>query len=86
MPYLQSKPPVAEGEPPVHMQLKGEREALPTWIREKQELDAKKQALNDKFEQLRQNILGNVPLAIEERATAEPGTTGCFGRLPVAAV
>jgi cell division protein FtsZ len=75
MPYLQSKPPVAEGEPPVHMQLKGAKEEPADIDPEKKELDAKKQALNDKFEQLRQNILGNVPLQSKNHPQ-QPGYTG----------
>jgi cell division protein FtsZ len=75
MPYLQSKPPVAEGEPPVHMQLKEEKEKPSELDLEKKELDAKKQALNDKFEQLRQNILGNVPLQ-SKNTPPQTGNTG----------
>src|SRR5690349_3306116 len=47
-----------EKEAPVHLQLKIKDDAHAEFEKEKQELDAKKQALNDKFEQLRQNIIG----------------------------
>jgi len=47
-----------EKEAPVHLQLKIKEDANTEFEKEKQELDAKKQALNDKFEQLRQNIIG----------------------------
>ena len=52
--------PVRNEQPPVHLQLtiKEETADLSEAEREKKELDAKKQILNDKFEQLRQNILG----------------------------
>src|SRR6476469_4630424 len=58
LPYLQVKTVVeAPAEPPTHLQLKMEAEEAADRERERQEMDAKKQALNDKFEQLRQNIL-----------------------------
>jgi cell division protein FtsZ len=75
MPYLQNMPPVAEKDPPVHLQLKTEKEEPSEMDREKRELDAKKQALNDKFEQLRQNILGNVPLQ-PKNPHQQPGYSG----------
>src|SRR6478672_3988088 len=62
LPYLQAKAPVEDKEEsPVHMQLKMEDNESVERDREKEELDAKKKALNDKFEQLRQNILGGMP-------------------------
>ncbi len=54
--------PTAEAEKEVetHLQLKLKGDDISEAEKEKKELDAKKQLLNDKFEQLRQNILGQV--------------------------
>jgi len=52
--------PEAEKEVEAHLQLKLKIDELSEAEKEKKELDAKKQILNDKFEQLRQNILGQV--------------------------
>jgi cell division protein FtsZ len=57
-PMAESMPPEEEKEAPVHLQLKIKDDAATEFEKEKKELDAKKQALNDKFEQLRQNIIG----------------------------
>jgi cell division protein FtsZ len=51
--------PVKEAPQEVHLQLKLKEEPTPMEI-ERRELEAQKQALEDKFAQLRQNILGNV--------------------------
>lgn len=50
--------PEEEKEVETHLQLKMREEPVSELDQEKLELDAKKQILNDKFEQLRQNILG----------------------------
>ena len=52
--------PEEEKEVETHLQLKLREDDLSDAEKEKRELDAKKQILNDKFEQLRQNILGQV--------------------------
>ncbi len=61
MPYFRmeekEQPTVPEKETPVHLQLKVKEDESEA-EKEKRELEAKKQQLNDKFEQLRQNILG----------------------------
>jgi cell division protein FtsZ len=59
--YMPKAEETAQPEPaPVHLQLtiKDNTSDLSETDKEKKELDAKKQALEDKFEQLRQNILG----------------------------
>ncbi len=60
--------PEAEKEVETHLQFKLKEVELNEAEKEKKELDAKKQLLNDKFEQLRQNILGQV--------ATNPGATG----------
>lgn len=52
--------PEAEKEVEIHLKLNLREEPVSEVDQEKLELDAKKQILNDKFEQLRQNILGQV--------------------------
>jgi cell division protein FtsZ len=72
LPYLQAKAPVEEiTEMPTHLHLKMDDPEAAERDREKEELDAKKRALNDKFEQLRQNILGNMP----SQKNAQPGSS-----------
>lgn len=79
LPYLQVKASVEEPkESPTHIELKMEAEEAPERDRERQELDAKKQALTDKFEQLRQNILGNLPSHKTPQPGAYPGAAGGY--------
>lgn len=61
LPFLQASPvdePAPAKEDTVHLQL-NVKEQKEDVDKEKLELELKKQQLNDKFEQLRQNILGN---------------------------
>jgi cell division protein FtsZ len=61
MPFVHNlaapEPQKEEPQAPIHLQLKV-KEPETELEKEKRELEAKKQQLNDKFEQLRQNILG----------------------------
>lgn len=71
---LQNQPAaeVPEQDAPVHLQLKIKEvkdERLSDVEKEKRELEAQKQLLNDKFEQLRQNIIGNTPPAKPQQNT-----------------
>jgi len=81
MPYLQAKPQVdAVTPPPTHTPLKDDKESAEL-EKEKQELDAKKRALNDKFEQLRQNILGGMPSQKSGPQTSVPPSASSGGYL-----
>lgn len=80
LPYLQAKAPIdapQEPKPPVHSKKDIGGAAEPD--REKEELDAKKRALNDKFEQLRQNILGGLPS--QKNNNQQPPAAGSGGYL-----
>ena len=54
---------------PVHLQLKIKDEGISDVEKEKRDLEAKKKLLNDKFEQLRQTIVGNTPHAKPQQNT-----------------
>ncbi|MEO6070832.1 MAG: hypothetical protein ABIN57_12520, partial [Chitinophagaceae bacterium] len=77
-PIAEEEMPKEEKEPPVHMQLKIKEDENAEFENEKKELDAKKQALNDKFEQLRQNIIGKTTGQASQQNTfpqsAAPGS------------
>jgi cell division protein FtsZ len=57
-PSIVEEQPAAPVEEPAHLQLKIKEEDA--FDAERKELELKKQQLNDKFEQLRNNILGNI--------------------------
>jgi cell division protein FtsZ len=81
LPYLQASPAMPETkEPPAPVSAKMNKEEAAELDREKQELDAKKRALNDKFEQLRQNILGTMP-SQKGPGSPQPPAAGSGGYL-----
>lgn len=69
LPYMQVRP---KEEAPARPPAKVDASEAAAMDREKQELDAKKRALTDKFEQLRQNILGTLPSQQRKEHPKEP--------------
>jgi len=66
----------AAPEEPAHLQLKIKEEDA--FEIERKELELKKQQLNDKFEQLRNNILGNIGQAQNSTASQASATSGGY--------
>lgn len=77
-PSIVVEQPAAPVEEPAHLQLKIKEEDA--FDLEKKELELKKQQLNDKFEQLRNNILGNIGQA-QNNSTASQASAASGGYL-----